>query len=116
MIFHRNLIGAAIPAWVSHLAAKDFQTLLQSQQLPSAIEPQLQAALKASRAARQALAVQLAALKGISQFCAPLLARSLREAHGLEVDVLKAQLHQVGFETLGGRTLPKGRDPQQQPA
>ncbi|SDQ73209.1 Leucine-rich repeat (LRR) protein [Pseudomonas sp. UC 17F4] len=108
LIFHRTLIGAAIPAWVSHLAAKDFQTLLQSQQLPSTIEPQLQAALKASRAARQALAVQLAVLKGISQFCAPLLARSLREAHGVEVDVLKAQLHQVGFETLGGRTLPKG--------
>ena len=108
LIFHRTLIGAAIPAWVSHLAAQDFQALLHSQQLPSSTEPGLQAAIKASRSARQALAVQLAGLKGIGTFCAPLLARKLRETYRLDLDVVKAQLHQTGFETIGGRTFPKG--------
>ncbi|MEN5199126.1 DUF6543 domain-containing protein [Pseudomonas wadenswilerensis] len=108
LIYHRALIGAAIPAWVSHLAAKDFQALLHSQQLPSSTEPQLRAAIMASQSARQALAGQLAGLKGISAFCAPLLARTLRETYRLDLDVLTAQLHHVGFETSGGRTFPKG--------
>ncbi|MGF6589985.1 dermonecrotic toxin domain-containing protein [Pseudomonas sp. 2835] len=110
LIFHRSLIAAALPGWVSHLRAKDFKALLHSQQHPGELtqSPELEAAFNTAQTTRQALALQLAELKGISDFCRPLLARKLREAYRLDLDVLKAQLHQVGFETIGGRTLPKG--------
>lgn len=110
LIYHRALIGAAIPAWVSHLAAKDFQALLHSQRHLAEPEQslELKAALKTSQIARQALALQLAGLKGISAFCAPLLARALRETYRLDLDVLTAKLHYIGFDSIGARTFAMG--------
>ncbi|WP_093219325.1 NEL-type E3 ubiquitin ligase domain-containing protein [Pseudomonas vancouverensis] len=112
---HTDLIKDRLPAWINHLTTADIKALGQSRipaQLPvnanpdwlARATPQMRQRLRdsqtRSRAANVALARTLKDLKGITEFCEPLLKEALRSQFGVEPDLKHNQLYHLRYRQL----------------
>ncbi|WP_433887133.1 dermonecrotic toxin domain-containing protein [Pseudomonas vranovensis] len=107
---HHTFLSQQLPGWALHANHENWQHLRQSLQTtasdspPSAPVAYSRAQLRRSRAALHNL---LKPLQGVTAFAQPLLAARLKEAFGLEVDVVRSTLTPV-LTNIGG--LLTGRD------
>lgn len=109
---HTELIKDRLPAWINHATAANLKALGRSRvpgQLPAHANPgwfaratpelrqRLRDSQARSRAANDALARTLKDLKGITDFCEPLLKDALRKTFAAEPDLKNTQLYHLRY-------------------